>query len=568
VAEASGRRAGLLALAVYALLAFCFWGIGPLVEGGNQYIGVFDDPQIPIWSFAWWWHAISDGANPLYTHEIWAPTGVDLAWVNTVPPVAVLFAPLTWLLGPVPAYDVAAVLLPAVSAWTAYLLCRHLTGGRFWPSLVGGYLFGFSSYVLGHVLGQPQLTAVFAMPLVALVLVRAVEGAYDRRGTVLRLAPLLALQLYLSLEVALTLTLVIGLALVLGFLLAPAYRRPLVQLLVPVVIAYVAAAVLAAPILYYALTDLRITGFTPPSAYTADVLNFFLPTHLEAIGAGWAHALSKHWSGNSTERGAFVGVPLLVMVVLYARTGWRTLRGRFLIVGLALMTYLSLGPHLHVGGHSVVPLPTVLGHEKVTLPGVGTKFLPLFDNILPVRFLVYASLASAVIVALWMTATRHRTLRWLLPTLTVLLLLPNPGAGVWATTYETPAFFTSAAVRNCLAPGDIVLPEPPGQGGQANLWQVASKFRFRLAGGRLQTSPPSVFLHPDGIAQISVGYLPVKDQSELLKQYFAAKGVTAVIVDKRQESIWAPALDRIAKRQDLGGVLIYRVGGKERPGCG
>ena len=149
------RRAGLLALAVYGLLAFCFWGIGPLVEGGSQYVGVFDDPQIPIWSFAWWLHAIEHGSNPLYTHEIWAPSGVDLAWVNTVPPVAVLFAPLTWLLGPVPSYDIAAVLLPAVAAWSAYLLCRHLTGGRFWPSLVGGYLFGFSSYVLGHVLGQP-----------------------------------------------------------------------------------------------------------------------------------------------------------------------------------------------------------------------------------------------------------------------------------------------------------------------------------------------------------------------------------------------------------------------------
>ena len=122
MAAASGRRAGLLALTVYALLAFCFWGIGPLVEPGSQYIGVFDDPQIPIWSFAWWLHAIQHGANPLYTHAIWAPSGVDLAWVNTVPPVAVLFAPLTWLLGPVPSYDIAAVLLPAVAAWSAFLL--------------------------------------------------------------------------------------------------------------------------------------------------------------------------------------------------------------------------------------------------------------------------------------------------------------------------------------------------------------------------------------------------------------------------------------------------------------
>jgi len=562
----TGRRAALAALAAYSLVAFVFWGVGPLLEPGRQYVGVFDDPQIPIWSFAWWLHAIEHGANPLYTHEVWAPSGVDLAWVNTVPPVAVVLAPLTWLLGPVPAFDIAAVLLPSVSAWTAYLLCRHLTG-RFWPSLLGGYLFGFSSYILGHVLGQPQLTAVFAIPLIALVVVRAVEGAYDRWGIVLRLGPLLALQLYLSLEVALTATLVLALGLVVGFLLARPYRRRLVRLLVPVVLSYAVAAVLAAPILWYALTDVRITGFTPPQAYTADLLNFVVPTHLEAAGAWWAHSLSKHWPGNSTEQGAFVGIPLLVMVALYARSGWRSLRGRFLVVALALTAYLSLGPELHVAGHGVVPLPTLLGHEKLTLPGIGTKFLPLFDNILPVRFLVYFALAAAVIVALWTATTGYRTLRWLLPALTVLLLLPNPGAGVWATTYSIPPFFTSAAFRSCLAPGEIVLPEPPGQGGQFNLWQVASKFRFRMAGGRLQTSPPSVFLHPDGIAQISVGYLPVRNQVQLLKQYFAAKGVTAVIVDKRQARIWAPALDRIAPRQTVGGVLFYRVGGTKRVRC-
>ena len=168
-----------MALAVYALLAFLYFGLRPLLAPGRQYIGVFDDPQIPIWSFAWWLHAIEHLQDPLVTHLVWAPTGVNLVWANTVPAISVVFAPLTALVGPVASYDVAAVLLPALSAFTAFLLCRHLTG-RFWPSLFGGYLFGFSSYELGHVLGQPQLTAVFVVPLVALVCVRALEGERRR----------------------------------------------------------------------------------------------------------------------------------------------------------------------------------------------------------------------------------------------------------------------------------------------------------------------------------------------------------------------------------------------------
>jgi len=59
----------------------------------------------------------------------------------------------------------------------------------------------------------------------------------------------------------------------------------------------------------------------------------------------------------------------------------------------------------------------------------------------------------------------------------------------------------------------------------------------------------------------------VRNQVQLLKQYFAAKGVTSVIVDKRQARIWAPALDRIAPRQTVGGVLFYRVGGTKRVRC-
>ena len=112
-----------------------------------------------------------------------------------------------------------------------------------------------------------------------------------------------------------------------------------------------------------------------------------------------------------------------------------------------------------------------------------------------------------------------------------------------------------------------MLPEPVGSGGQAILWQAENGFRFRLAGGRLQTSPPSPFHHPPGIAQISVGYPPVANQTELLRNYFRAKQVTGVIVDKREASIWAPALDRIAKPQDVGGVLLYRVGESAPAGC-
>lgn len=555
---ATTGRAALAAAAVYVPVAFLFFGLRPLVESGKQYVGTFDDPQIPIWSFAWWLHAIEHAQNPFVTRVIWAPSGLNLAWVNTVPALSVVAAPLTAALGPVASYDVVAVLLPALSALTAFLLCRYLTG-RFWPSVLGGYLFGFSDYELQHISGQPQLTAAFVVPLIALAVVRGLDGSISRRRLTIELGLLLGLQLYLATEIALTATIILAIALLVGFALAPSRRHDVVALLKPIACACLIAAVLAAPVLWYAISAPQQGAFQPPQEYTADIVDFLVPTHLEAIALGWAHALTSRFSGKAYEKGNLIGLPLLAIVVLYARTGWRTLRGRFLLAALAVAVYLSLGPELHIAGHGVVPLPTPFGHETISLPGRPPHYLPLLDNILPIRFALYTALVTGVIAAVWTATVRSRTLRLLLPGLAVLALVPNPWAGAWATTYSVPAFLTSSVYRSCLGPNENVLPEPIGQGGQATLWQALDAFRYRLAGGRLMTAAPHLFEHPLSIRQIAGGNPPVANQAALLRAYFAAKHVSAVIVDPRQAAIWTPALDQIAKPVPVGGVILYRV---------
>jgi hypothetical protein len=57
------------------------------------------------------------------------------------------FSPLTVLAGPTAAYNVAGVLLPALAAWTGYLLCRAVPAR--WASSLAA-TFGFSSYMIGH----------------------------------------------------------------------------------------------------------------------------------------------------------------------------------------------------------------------------------------------------------------------------------------------------------------------------------------------------------------------------------------------------------------------------------
>jgi len=102
-----------------------------------------------MWFLVWWPHAIGSGLNPMLTDAIWAPLGANLAWETALPLISIIAAPLTYSIGPVATLNILCLIAPALSAWTAFLLCRYITG-KYWPSLTGGYIFGFSPFILGH----------------------------------------------------------------------------------------------------------------------------------------------------------------------------------------------------------------------------------------------------------------------------------------------------------------------------------------------------------------------------------------------------------------------------------
>src|SRR5439155_1544880 len=122
------------------------------------------EASVFVWSLSWWPHALAHGLNPLFTHLAWAPTGLNLARSATAPIPTLLLAPLTLAFGPVVSFNVATLLAPAVSAWTAYLLCRRLARS-FWPAIVGGAVFGFSPGLLVELkAGHLNLSMLFVHP--------------------------------------------------------------------------------------------------------------------------------------------------------------------------------------------------------------------------------------------------------------------------------------------------------------------------------------------------------------------------------------------------------------------
>ncbi|HEX4521497.1 MAG TPA: hypothetical protein VH063_18125 [Gaiellaceae bacterium] len=539
----------------YCLVVFLFFGLPIATHPGRVVVGSDFDPEIFIWFFAWWPHALAHGENPIVTHAVWAPTGYDLAWATAIPVLALAFSPLTALAGPVVTYNVVSILLPALSAWTAFLLCRYLTK-RLWPSVAGGYLFGFSTYLLGHEQGHLNLVAVFLVPLVALVVLRYLDGELGRRRLALYLGVLLAAQVGISTEILATLTFALVTACAVAFWLVPARRERLRSLVVPAVGAYGIAALLAAPLVYYTLTDFTSGELGPTAEFVADPVNLVVPTPVTAVGGDAAKSISAHFPPNYLEQTSYIGLPLLAILVLFFVRRRRDPAGRFLLVSFGIVLLAALGSRLHVLGKGIVPLPwTAVARQ------------PVFDNVYTVRLMLYAFLAASVVVALWAASGARRWLRIGLPVLAAVALAPNLGHHHWDEELDVPAFVAGHDYERCLAPNENVLAIPYGFMGNSILWQALSGFRFRLEGGTLGPQRPPF----GGTTGVRLDHDDVRpgDGGTVL-QLARQRGVGAILVDPNDPYSWSSVLAGIGKPTAVGGLLLYRVGhdGVDPAACG
>ena len=542
-------------LAIYLLISLAFFGRPLLRHGDRDYVGLDYDPQLFVWYLAWWPHAILSGENPFVTHEMWPVTGVNMAWVTSVPGLALVAAPLTLLAGPVLAYNALAVALPALAAWTTSHLCRYLTGS-WWASLAGGCLFGFSSYVVGHTTaGHSNLTSVFLVPLVALTVLQYVRADLGRRSFAVRLGLLLGAQVYLSTEIFATLTVSLVTSLLVAFLLLPDARARLRSAVAPVVGAYLIGCVVAAPMLGYALADFRGGSLNDPALFPADLLNVVVPTEVTLLSGDRAAGISRDFLGNIAENGAYLGLPLLVVLGSFAWHRRRQADARLLLTLLALGFVAELGVALRVRGDRVVALPWAL-----------TESLPGLSHVLPVRFAMYVSLGVAVAAALW--AASPRPAAWLRVALigaAVVSLLPAVHRDFWSTTPTRPTFFAEDVYRECFRPDETVF-VPDAAGMDATLWQAESEYRFRIANGALSPQLPEGIPYPDTAFAVLYNAVPEGGGEEVVRLARALEA-TVILLDAEHVERWVPPLEEVGLEPvETGGVWLYHLR-QPRPAC-
>ena len=500
-------------LFLYALLALGLFA-ATWTQPFSHVIGDGPDPPVFIWYLRWVPFALSHGLNPLLTSYVDFPDGINLMWQTSVPLLGLLLAPVTLTLGPIFAYNLLMTASMTLAAWCAFLAFRRHVE-RAWAAALGGLLFGFSPYMLAQSLGHPHVGVVFICPM---MLIAFEEAVLRQTRSAWRLGALVgalaAAQLLISEELLLTQVLLAAMALAILIGVRPDQARLRVAYVLKVlgVAAGILIAVAAWPLWMQFFGPQAVHGTLAASnVFVTDLAGLVLPTSLQAIAPAALTAITDRFSGSQYEAGAFLGLPLLVLLVLAVVRWWRAPVVQVASMLAVLAVALSLGVTFHLGGVTT-GLPAGLlalaffavGRTRVGrlapaifgLAWAGLATVPLLHNVVPSRLMLYvflfAGLLLAVLVDRWDFTPTWRTMAaGAVALLALLTLLPRiPFA---TSPANVPAFFSTGAVST-LPTGSVALVVPYAHEfeSRAMLWQLSADLRFKMPEGYANRPGPAL----------------------------------------------------------------------------
>ena len=480
------------------------------------------DTILFAWFIGWVPHALFHGLDPLFSHAILVPHGVNLLVNTSSPLLGLLTAPVTVLFGPVVSTNVLTLAAMPVSATAAFVVLRVW---KVWlpAAALGGLLYGFSPYMVGESIAHPEFTFVPLPPFIVLVTVLVFQRKGSPRTLGIALGLLVTGQFLISQEVLATVALLVMAGVVLVAVRHPdgvadmaraAWRPTAVAALVgAVLLAYPLWLMLAGP-QHYAGTPWPVGN-----RYHNDLLSLIAPGPMQAVPL-WLRSLGTRLIIVApAETGGYVGIPLLVATAVLAWLSRRRPRMQLAIALLVFAVLLSLGTHLSVDGHATaVPLPfLLLGH------------FPVFSDILPSRFSLEIGALLAATLAFGVDDLRRPATRSdrqprradrtdcpgrvavlgviVVALVAVVTLLPE-----WPYPTQS-AVGLPVGVRTGIPSGDpvaITYPFVTKYRTLPEIWQAEDGYRFRLLGGYV--------LHPDasGTATIFPGPMVPADLQRYL----------------------------------------------------
>jgi hypothetical protein len=547
---------------VYLVLAIVFWGI-PMKFDFISRLNISGDPAFILWSLKWWPYAISHGLNPFLTKAFWAPFGQNLAWTNSVPSIALIFSPITIIFGPVFSYNLATILSLALGAFGIYLICNSLNLSRT-SSMFGGLIFFFSSYVWGQLLGHLNLYVIFAVPFLIYLFVLRFNNKISSKKYIIFSGILLTFQFGVSNEIYATFIVFGFIALFILFLIFvkdEAYKKLIIKISLESIAAVILSIFLLSPYLYYIFYGYVKGPINPPSFYEADPLNFLIPTPITLLFGNLFSPISAKFAGNFDEEGAYLGLPLIFIVISFIKLS-RQSKNKFYLFLTWLFVVLfifSLGPYLKSLNHRLL----------LVLPWYIFTKMPLIEQALPTRFTLYIDIIAAIMSAVWFEKTNvNRALKHTISALAIIFLIPNLDM-YRGQQIQYPEFISSGVYKKYIKQGEniIVYPTYVVGGFQGPLWQQKTDFYFNLSQGIAGPIPEELtkdskfswILGNFIWGQMSNSLAPISKYSFF--SYLSRCNVGAIILPEDYDN---PKVQKLLDLLDIkpisvDGVVIYQI---------
>ncbi len=386
------RWAGLPALVYFGF--FCLYTWPWIAHFNDRFFTDTGDGFQNVWNMWWVNKSVTQLHQlPWHTTYLHAPYGTTLLGQTLNPFNGFAAIPLLRVMSLMQAFNTMVIFSFTVGGVTAFWLC-YFYSRRYVASLIGGFVFTFSSYHFAHAIGHMQLVSLEWIPLFVLLFWRlctkpTIRDAIGAAG---------ALFLVLLCDYYYFFYSVVAATLIVIYLwrkhdLPPLRERTTVRafsLFVVLVLATCAPLPLA---LLHLNTHDTLLGSHNPRVFSTDLFTPFVDGGFWRF-ASLTHSYWRHIGTGLSESSVYLGISVIALLVIALFRRSAIHRDALFWVGLCIMFgVLSLGPRLMVRGKSYghVPLPyAVVEHLIPPLRLSGT----------PIRMMVMVTLGAAVVVSM------------------------------------------------------------------------------------------------------------------------------------------------------------------------
>ena len=436
-------------------------------------VGDPEDVDLFVWFMRYAATAVAHGHLPaLVTTAMNTPQGINVMWNTSFLLPGVVLSPVTLLFGPQVSLTITLTLGFAGSAASLFWVLRRW-GASVWPAALGGALYGFSPALVNSAVGHYHVQFAVLPSLIIDAALRIVTGRGHPPSNGVWLGLLVAAQVFTG-EELLTLTAVAGVVLV--TVLAASRPRSVLRRARGTLVGLVTGGGVALAISGYALWvqfhgPLSEHGSPWATAnFRSQAVDLVTPASNMLIHRG---ASTVAAGAGLPEYLAYLGWPLLVVLVAAAIRYWRDLRVRVTAVTWAVLELFSLG-----SGSRFLPWHWLQG-------------LPVLGQVLPDRFAVVADGAAAAALAFALhlalsaapegSGWARRTWPFAVAALALLPLIPLPMQA--APAPPVPVGWRAALAKLGPDARVLVVPIPDSRNPDPMRWQADTGEPGSLIGG-------------------------------------------------------------------------------------